>query len=52
MCVQLSVDYRVFDTTNIIDVRKYLMKKHNIKQCLVLLKKAYQSEMYDSTYSY
>ena len=29
-----SVDYRAFDTSNIIDIHKYLMKKHNIKQCL------------------
>ena len=31
MCVQLSVDYRAFDTSNIIDIHKYLMKKHDIK---------------------
>ena len=24
-----SVDYRAFDTSNIIDIHKYLMKKHN-----------------------
>ena len=28
------VDYRAFDTSNIINIHKYLMKKHNIKQCL------------------
>ena len=33
-----SVDYRVFDTSNIIDIQKYLMKKHDVK-CLELLKK-------------
>ena len=26
-----SVDYRPFDTSNIIDLHKYLIKKHNIK---------------------
>ena len=26
-----SVDYRVFDTSNIIDTHKYFMKKHGIK---------------------
>ena len=26
-----SVDYRAFDTSNIIDIYKYLMKKHDIK---------------------
>ena len=26
-----SVDYKTFDTSNIIDIHKYLMKKHNIK---------------------
>ena len=29
----LSVDYRAFDTSNIIDIYKYLMKKHDIKWC-------------------
>ena len=29
-----SVDFNIFDTTNIIDIHKYLMKKHDIKQCL------------------
>ena len=29
-----SVDYRTFDTSNIIDIHEYLMKKHNIKSCL------------------
>ena len=34
-----SVDFNIFDTTNIIDIHKYLMKKHDIKQCLDFLKK-------------
>ena len=25
------VDYRAFDTSNIIDIHKYLIKKHDIK---------------------
>ena len=30
-CVyDFSVDYRTFDTSNIINIYKYLMKKHNI----------------------
>ena len=28
-----SVDYNIIDTSNIIDIRKYLMKKHDVK-CL------------------
>ena len=31
-CVcDFSVDYRAFDTSNIIDIHKYLIKKHDIK---------------------
>ena len=31
-CVcDFSIDYRAFDISNIIDIHKYLMKKHNIK---------------------
>ena len=30
-----SVDYRVFDTSNITNIHKYLMKKSDIKYCLV-----------------
>ena len=26
-----SVDYSIIDTSNIIDIHKYLMKKHDIK---------------------
>ena len=34
-CVyNFSVDYKAFDTSNIIDIHKYLMKKHDMKQCL------------------
>ena len=34
-CVyEFSVDYRAFDATNIINIYKYFMKKHNIKWCL------------------
>ena len=29
-----SVDYKTFDSSYIMDIHKYLMKKHNIKQCL------------------
>ena len=31
-CVyDFSVDYKIFDTSDIIDIHKYFMKKHNIK---------------------
>ena len=31
-CVyDISVDYRAFNTSNNIDIHKYLMKKHDIK---------------------
>ena len=41
-CVyDFSVDYRAFDTSNIIDFHKYLMKKHDMKWCLELLKNVY-----------
>ena len=34
-CVyDFSVDYRAFDTSNIIGIHKYLMKKHDTKWCL------------------
>ena len=29
-----SVDYSIIDTSNIIDIHKYLMKKHDMKYCL------------------
>ena len=31
---EFSVDCNIIDTSNIIDIHKYLMKKHDIKQCL------------------
>ena len=34
-----SVNYNIIDICNIIDIYKYLMKRHDIKQCLELLKK-------------
>ena len=34
-----AVDYRAFDTSNIIDIYKYLIKKHDINQGFSLLKK-------------
>ena len=34
LCVRFSVDYSAFDTINIIDTHKYLMKKHDIKYYL------------------
>ena len=29
-----SVNYKTYDPSNIIDIHKYLIKKHNIKSCL------------------
>ena len=29
-----SVDYKTFDTSNIIHINKYSMKKHDVKKCL------------------
>ena len=29
-----SVDFNSIDTNDSLDIRKYLMKKHNTKQCL------------------
>ena len=31
-----SVEYNIIDNSNIINIHKYLMKKHDIKQCLSL----------------
>ena len=28
---KFSIDYNIIDTSNIIDIHKYLMKKHDIK---------------------
>ena len=33
-----SVDYNTIDITDIINIHKYLMKKHDIKKCFDLLK--------------
>ena len=34
-CVyNFSIDYRAFDTTNIISIHKYLMKQRDTKKCL------------------
>ena len=49
LCVQeingcvydFSVDYRAFDTSNITNIHKYLMKKHSVKKW-VNLKNVYQ----------
>ena len=39
-CVyDFPVDYKTFDTSDIFDINKYLIKKLNITQCLGLLKK-------------
>ena len=35
-----SVDYNIIDTSKIIDIHKYLTKKHNIKWCSHLFKKS------------
>ena len=34
-----SVDYNIIDTSNINNIHKYLIKKHDIKKCFELLKK-------------
>ena len=34
-----SVDYNIMDNSNIINIHKYLMKKHDVEYCLNLLKK-------------
>ena len=41
MCVHFSVDYTVFNTSNIIDIHKYLMKKHDTKIMFGLIKKVF-----------
>ena len=38
---KFSVDYNIIDNGNIINIHKYLTKKHDIKQCLSLLKTFY-----------
>ena len=37
LCACFTIDYIIID--NIIDIHKYLMKKHDLKECLGLLKK-------------
>ena len=34
-----SVDYNITDTSNITNIHKHLIKKHDIKKCFELLKK-------------
>ena len=34
-CVYSFSDYRAFDTSNIININKYLMKKHNVNDVWV-----------------
>ena len=36
-----AVDYNIIDASDIINVNKYLMKKHDIKWCLDLLENVY-----------
>ena len=36
-----SVDYDIIDTSIIINIHQYLMKKHDVKECLELLKNIY-----------
>ena len=36
---EFSVDYNITDPSNVIDIHKYFMKKHDIKWCLELIKK-------------
>ena len=38
---EFFVDYNIIGTSNIIDIHKYLMKNHHIKQCLELSKKIF-----------
>ena len=38
---ECSLDDNIIDTSNTIDNQKYLMKKHDIKKCLGLLKNVY-----------
>ena len=39
MFMIFSVGYNIIDTSNITNIHKDLMKKHDIKQCLGKLKK-------------
>ena len=38
---KFSVDYNIINTNNIINIHKYLMKTHDVKQCLELFLKIY-----------
>ena len=38
---ELSVVYNIISTSNYINIHKYLMKKHDIKYCLELLKQIF-----------
>ena len=33
-----SVNYNIIDNSGIINIHKYMMKRHDVKQCLDLLK--------------
>ena len=37
--IDFSVDYNSIDVVNILDIQKYLIKKHDINQCLDFSKK-------------
>ena len=39
ICLDYSVDYDAIAVDDIIDIHRYFMKKHDIKQCLNSLKK-------------
>ena len=38
---EVNVDYRINDSSNITDIQKYLMKKHDIWKFFEVLKKFY-----------
>ena len=38
---EVNVDYRIIDSSNIIDIHKYLMKKHDIWKFFEVLKKMF-----------
>ena len=38
---EFSVDYNIISTSNYINIHKYLMKKHDIKYCLELLRQIF-----------
>ena len=44
------VDYNIIDISNIINIHKYLMEKHDIRSCLDLFKKCLLD--YGWTYSH